>query len=496
MVKAEQPGAGLGVLDRAVAWHWKLPKATHGFRIEPDHPVPMRDGITLLTDHYVPSNNQGRGTILIRTPYGRGAPINVDARMFARRGYRVVGSRRGQFGSGGQFRPFAAEMDDGQDTVAWLREQPWFDGRLATYGASYLGWTQWALLVDPPPELRTAVIIAASHDQTESTMGTGAFRLHGQASTWARVTLTQERGSLAAAWAFARAAKLNAATVTALPLADGIDGALGHRAPWFRAWLSTPDRSDPLWEGCNASAALDNVSVPIRLVSGWQDMNLIQTMRQYETLHERGLDVTLTVGPWTHLQVVSRGGERGPGDNLDWMAEHLAGDPITRKHQPVRIHPTGTDEWRDYPQWPPLSTEVVHYLQPSAGLTTSQAPAGASSFTYDPAHPTPTVGGPLNGREAGVRDNRDLEARPDVLTFTTAALAEALEIIGTPVVELDHTTSNPYADIFVRLCDVDAGQAARTTSLKRSCGSTLPSRTHRCSCDCTPAHTGSLPATG
>ena len=60
MVKAEQPGAGLGVLDRAVAWHWKLPKATHGFRIEPDHPVPMRDGITLLTDHYVPSNNQGR----------------------------------------------------------------------------------------------------------------------------------------------------------------------------------------------------------------------------------------------------------------------------------------------------------------------------------------------------------------------------------------------------------------------------------------------------
>ena len=113
------------------------------------------------------------------------------------------------------------------------------------------------------------MIIAASHDQTESTMGTGAFRAprqadvgegHAHPGTW----VARRRVGLA------RAAKLNAATVTALPLADGIDGALGHRAPWFRAWLSTPDRSDPLWEGCNASAALDNVSVPIRLVSGWR----------------------------------------------------------------------------------------------------------------------------------------------------------------------------------------------------------------------------------
>jgi predicted acyl esterase len=104
MVKAERPGFGARLFDRAVAWHWKLPKATHGFRIQRDLAVSMRDGITLLADHYLPTNVQGRETILMRTPYGRGLPISMDARLFAGRGYHVVvQSCRGSFGSGGQF---------------------------------------------------------------------------------------------------------------------------------------------------------------------------------------------------------------------------------------------------------------------------------------------------------------------------------------------------------------------------------------------------------
>ena len=427
----------------------------------------MRDGITLLADHYLPTGTPGRGTILIRTPYGRRVPINMDARLFAGQGYHVVvQSCRGSFGSGGQFTPMAADMDDGQDTVAWLREQPWFDGRLATYGASGVGWTQWALLVDPPPELRTAVVISAPHDATEFGMGTGAFRLH-DLFTWSRVVVNQERfGLVGTMWIFARAAKLNGPTVAALPLADAADVALGHRAPWFRKWLTTPDLSDPFWERYNASAALEKVSVPIRLVSGWQDLMLAQTMRQYKVLHERGRDVTLTVGPWTHQQVAVRGGDSEiPAGNLDWLAEHLAGEPVTRRHQPVRIAVTGTDEWREHPEWPPLSTEEVRYLQPGAQLTEQQPQVGAaSSFTYDPANPTPTLAGPLIDNAAGMRDNRELEARPDVLTFTTPPLSEALEIVGTPFVELDHSRSNPYADVFVRLCDVDAKGRSRNFS--------------------------------
>ncbi|BCO46852.1 CocE/NonD family hydrolase [Mycobacterium intracellulare] len=465
MVKAIKPGFGASLFDRAVASRSKLPKATHRFRIERDLAVPMRDGITLLADHYVPAGTQGRGTILMRTPYGRGLPIKMDARLFAGQGYHVVvQSCRGSFGSGGQFTPMAADIDDGQDTMRWLRAQPWFDGRLATYGASAVGWTQWALLVDPPPELRTAVIIAGFHNAVEFGLGTGAFRLH-DLLTWSRVIVNQERfGLLGVMWFFARAAKLNARTVAALPLAEAADIALGHRAPWFRKWLSNQDLSDPFWEPYNASAALEKVSVPIRLVVGWQDLILTHTMRQYEVLHERGLDVTLTVGPWIHQQVVSGANGQLAADNLDWMAEHLAGEPVARKHQPVRFAVTGTDEWREHPHWPPPTTEQVHYLGLGGQLTGQQPQTGTSSFTYDPAHPTPTVAGPLIDNDAGVRDNRDLEARSDVLTFTTPALAEMLEIIGTPVVELHHSTSNPHADVFVRLCDVDAKGRSRNFS--------------------------------
>lgn len=465
MTVVERPGLAARLLDRAIARRWKLRKARYGVRVERGLAVPARDGAALRTDHYFPAGAQGCGTILIRTPYGRGLPSSLDARLFAGQGYHVVvQSCRGTFGSEGNFEPMIFDTDDAHDVVAWLREQSWFDGRLATYGASYVGSTQWALLVDPPPELRTSVIIAGPIDAGGFLYRTGAFLLR-DGLTWSRVILNQERfGLLGVMWIFARAAKIEAPTVAALPLADAADSALGHRAPWFREWLSHPDLSDPFWEPRHGNVALEKVEVPVRLVVGWQDLVLPQTMRQYEVLHERGLDVTLSVGPWIHQQTVSGGGGELAAGNLDWLAEHLAGEPVRRSHEPVRICVTGANEWRELPEWPPPGTELVHYLQPSGQLTEQQAPKGASSFTYDPADPTPTMAGPMNDLKAGMRDNRELEARPDVLTFTTSPLREGLEIIGTPVVELDNDRSNPHADVFVRLCDVDVKGRSRNFS--------------------------------
>ena len=457
MAGAQRPGLATRWYDRAMARRQKLPPAKYDFLVERDIAVPMRDGVTTRADHYRPVGPRGRGTILVRTPYGRGLPINADARLFAGQGYHVVvQSCRGTFGSGGQFRPMVFDTEDALDTVAWLREQAWFDGRLATYGASYVGATQWALLVDPPPELRTSIIIAGPHNAGEFIYGTGAFRLH-DFLTWARVTTAQERfGLLSTMLIFARAARFNASTVTALPLADAADHSLRHRAPWLRELISHPDLSDPFWEIRHTDAALERVRTPVRLIGGWQDLVLTHTMRQYEVLHERGLDVTLTVGPWIHQRTVVGGEGELAGGNLDWLAEHLAGEPVRRRHQPVRIGITGADEWREYPEWPPPGAELTHYLQQGGQLAEQQPQQGISSFVFDPAQPTPTVAGPLIDNSAGVRDNRDLEARSDVLTFTTPPLAEALEVIGTPVVELDHSRSNPHADLFVRLCDVDA----------------------------------------
>ena len=138
----------------------------------------MRDGVELLTDVYAPVA-KSLGTLLIRTPYGRtGLIALLTARYYATHGYHVVNqSCRGTFGSGGDFEPFSPEIDDGADTVAWLRRQAWFGGRFALCGASYLGYTAWALMTDPPPELAAAVIAISAHDNHWVAHGAGAFSL-------------------------------------------------------------------------------------------------------------------------------------------------------------------------------------------------------------------------------------------------------------------------------------------------------------------------------
>ena len=460
-------GGAARMLDPALSRLLRLPRARCDYQVQRDVRVPARDGTRLLTDHYAPAVAPGRGTILVRTPYGRGFPVDFEARVYAGQGYHVlVQSVRGTFGSGGLFDPMANEADDGQDAVAWLRTQPWFDGRLATSGPSYLGWTQWALLTDPPPELRTAVILVGPHDMSDTAYGTGAFFLGGFLSWSEMITRQEQTSAVQAMLRTVTAARRLAPAVNGLPLADAADQALDHRAPWFRAWLSHPDRGDAFWDRLNVTGALDKVSVPVRLVGGWQDLFLDQTLHQYEVLRRRGVDVTLTIGPWSHLELATRGAGPVLRGNLKWLAEHLAGEPVVSPPAPVRVFVTGSGRWRELPQWPPPTAEVVRYLQPGGRLNEDQ-PAGAgpsSSFYYDPADPTPTVGGRLLTVDAGVKDNRGLEARPDVLTFTTQPLAAALEITGVPVAELFHSGDNRFADLFVRLCDVDPGGQSRNFS--------------------------------
>jgi putative CocE/NonD family hydrolase len=462
-----QRGRAARMLDQVLSRLLRLPRARNDCQVQRDVRVPARDGTRLLTDHYAPTGEPGRGTILVRTPYGRGFPVDFEARVYAQYGYHVVvQSVRGTFGSGGLFDPMANEADDGQDAVAWLRTQPWFDGRLATSGPSYLGWTQWALLTDPPPELRTAVILVGPHDMSDTAYGTGAFFLQGFLSWSEMITQQEQTSSVQAMLRTMTVSRRLAPAVNGLPLADAADQALDHRAPWFRAWLSHPDRGDAFWDRLNVTGALDKVSVPVRLVGGWQDLFLDQTLHQYEVLHRRGVDVALTIGPWSHLELATRGAGTVLRGNLKWLAEHLAGEPAVSPPAPVQVFVTGSGRWRELPEWPPPTAEVVRYLQPGGRLHEDQ-PAGAgpsSSFYYDPADPTPTVGGRLLTANAGVKDNRGLEARPDVLTFTTPPLASALEINGVPVVELFHSRDNPFADLFVRLCDVDPEGHSRNFS--------------------------------
>ena len=461
---------------RALARLLGLPAPTTDYTVNRVH-VPMRDGVGLVADHYAPHTPSPAGTVLVRGPYGRTFPFSlVYAKLYAARGYHVVlASVRGTFGSGGTFEPMVNEAADGADTAAWLREQPWFTGRFATIGVSYLGFTQWALLTDPPPELAAAVITAGPHDFAASTWGTGAFSVSDFLG-WCDLVAHQEdsvRARVALRQVLTRRTVPRA--VATLPLAAGARSLLGAGAPWFESWVEHADTTDPFWDALRVPEALDRVRVPVLLLGGWQDVFIRQTLQQYRHLRDRGVDVALTVGPWTHTQLLTKGLAVSAQESLAWLDTHLGGATASRRPSRVRVHLTGRG-WRNLPDWPPETTERALYLRPGRYLSETAPtdtqplekklvkPVPPARFRSDPDDPTPTIGGPLLSADGGYRDDSRLASRGDVLAFTSATLTEDLCVYGNAIVELTHGADNPHVDLFVRVSEVDAQGRSRNVS--------------------------------
>ena len=428
--------------------------------------IPMRDGVDLLADHYSPDTADPAGTLLVRGPYGRRWPFStLYASVYAARGYHVVlQSVRGTFGSGGVFEPTVNEADDGADTVAWLRDQPWFTGSFGTVGPSYLGATQWALLQDPPPELVAAVIIVGPHDFGASTWSTGSFGVNDFLG-WSHMVAHQEdphrlRGLLRQA----RGRRIVGRAAAGLPLGAAGRRLLGAGAPWWESWIGHADPADPFWDPYRFGAALERTQVPVLLIGGWQDLFLDQTLLQYRTLRNRGVDVAMTVGPWTHSHMVGKAAPAVLRESLHWFGTHLAGRPAVPRPR-VRLCVTGGAGWIELADWPPVTTDEVRYLGDGSRLThTAENDSGSSVFTYDPQEPTPTLGGRLLAPSSGIRRDDTLARRRDVVTFTSDALPADLFVFGAPVAELAHDSDTPYVDLFVRVSEVDAKNRSRNVS--------------------------------
>jgi uncharacterized protein len=455
-------------LTKMLSRAWSLPPQRNFVAVERNVQVPMSDGTVLLADHYLPITSQPAATVLVRCPYGRGAPFSLlQAQLVAERGFHVLlQSCRGTFGSGGQFEPMRREASDGQDTVAWLRGQSWFDGRLATFGPSYLGFVQWALALDPPPELVAAVVVVGPHDFSRTAYRNGAFDLYNFLS-WSDLIVHQERvnpvsGMVRTVTADRRLRR----ALDRAPLAEGARDLLGTGAPWFETWLEHPQLTDPFWAPLQCGAALERISVPTLLIGGWQDLFVEQTIEQFGVLAERGVPTRMLIGPWTHVDTATKAGPAF-AEGLAWLERHagqVPGEPATGHS--VRYWVGGAREWREMATWPPDGqTPQRWYLGPGGTLSPKEPPDGTpATFRYDPADPTPSVGGAILALNAGVRDNRAVEQRPDVLVFTSEPLGEPIEVIGDVTAELHVTRDNPNADLFVRLCDVDPPGDAKSRS--------------------------------
>lgn len=439
-----------------------LPAGGTDYTVARDVRTPMRDGVVLLGDLYRPRAAERGPVVLIRTPYGR---VTTGSRLFgivlARHGFQVLlQSTRGTFGSGGDLRPFTAEHQDGLDTLAWVREQPWCDGRVATTGASYFGHTQWAVApyAEPPLEAASLHITAASIRDV--------FYEHGapgplNALSWSDLLSRQELPGLRTALAgFDRRQRVVAALDTR-PLREADVTATGGPVAFWRDFTGHAEPDDPFWDVAGHDRADLAGMPPVNMVTGWWDLFVQEQLHDYTRLTEAGVPVRLTVGPWLHGAMPEV--RELLATDLVHLEHHLHGGPAP-EGPPVRVHLQRADEWLTYASWPPPGGTVQERFLTSADGLDTVSPTGTalpSVFTFDPADPTRVEGGPLLAKPGGQVDDGLLEAGVDVAVFTGPPEPADLDLVGGISAHLHVRPEHDRADVFVRLCDVDTDGVSR-----------------------------------
>jgi putative CocE/NonD family hydrolase len=472
--------------------------------IEKDLPIPMRDGTVLKADLYRPDGPQRLPVLLNRTPYGKSGPMlrqAMDPVRAALNDYNVlIQDCRGRYRSEGTWTCFMSELDDGYDTVEWAARQPWADGKVGTWGSSYMGVTQWLAAGQAPPSLKAmAPALTASNYHDGWTYQGGAFSL-GFNLSWTMTALATDRLMKARAHNPEASSELGR-------VVGGIDEmrqwleiiALKELpmfrigAPFFLDWLDHP-AYDSYWRGIDIEAHHNRITVPAFNLGGWYDIFLGGTLRNFTGMQSRGATAQardgqrLLVGPWAHgLPRANMAGDadfgyRSTPLSIDqdriilnffdlWLKEIRHADSAR-----VRLFVMGPNRWRDENEWPLARTDWLRFYLHSRGRANSAAGDGAlspqppgdereDSYVYNPLDPAPTCGGGLCCYPAvvpgGAFDQRAIENRADVLVYSTEPLSEDLEVTGPIRLTLYASSSAPDTDFTAKLVDVEPGGQAR-----------------------------------
>ncbi len=465
-----------------------------------DVPITMRDGVCLRADVWFPDDGKRHPAILQRLPYDKSNSF-ITAYLFgleplraAAAGYAVVvQDTRGCHGSAGRFLPFQQEGADGVDTIAWVTKQPFSDGRVCMNGSSYVGATQLLAAVEAPVALSAIAPGMTGSEYYDGWLYQGGVLQLGFALHWALGSLGAaslprlRREGEDVSELVDEMERFNAdpwPTYFRLPLAD--QPALARLCPSFFEWLAHPHR-DRYWLGTAVSERYESIAVPALHIAGWSDIFLEGTIRNFRGIraHARSSfarrSQRLIIGPWTHGNRHEVIGEVGFGAKasqmaLDFTAKHLDffGHALAGEEPPgppVEVFVMGENAWRGEDDWPPERARVERLYLGSSGIANSSvddgcltagAAAGAEpdGFLYDPSDPVPTVGGAtllraaFLGVDAGPRDQRVVERRPDVLVYTGDVLTNDIVIAGIVRAVLSVASSAGDTDWTAKLVDV------------------------------------------
>ena len=452
-----------------------LSQPTHEIRVLYDVKARMRDDVKLSNDVFLPRKPGRYPTILLRTPYETLHEPHIDwAVWWAKRGYAVVlQDCRGRFESEGTFYPYRDDGPDGHDTLEWISTQAWYDGKIGTSGRSYGGLFQWQLAPLGSPYLTAMapqVIMGDYFGDCHRIGGAVQWALTGFATVIfsASVSLMQ----LGAKHIFG-----NSTYYRQLPLIDIDVETIGREVPWYRDWC-THTVYDDYWHALNTEARLGDVQVPVVQQAAWYDPYTASMLRTWSTLHERRDDQKIYVIPWTHhLPEGSQLGDLDFGhdavvnlrhEDLRWFDYWLKGiDTGIMAEPPIRLFVMGENVWRNEHEWPLARTRSTpYYLHNQRSLTPE--PPGKNEepdrFDYDPNDPVPTLGGnnstwtwmkfAAEPIYPGPLDQRPLEARDDVLVYTSPPLERELEVTGPLEMVLYAASSCVDTDFTAKLVDV------------------------------------------
>ncbi len=433
--------------------------------------VTMRDGVKLYADVYRPAREGKYPVLISRTPYGvQRDGSHTSMIHLAQNGYvTIFQDVRGRLESEGQWRPFRDEARDGHDTIQWAAVQPWSNGKVATFGGSYLGHTQWAAASQAPANLVTLFpAVASTNIYKNWAYFGGAFRLSfnygwGAVRMPYRIMQPQYWHTEAYApedWKYEK-------VLRKLPLDEA------RLAPHYREWLKHQSY-DGYWKEIADEERFANIKVPAHTWGGWFDIFLAGTIDGYTGMRASGAterarkESKMTVGPWGH------GASRKYGDidfgetamrslfdrELRWYNHYLKGeDNGIDREPPVEIFFMGVNKWKHAADWPLPGTRYTPYYLAAGGKLGESKPAGAErdQYTYDPDSPVPTVGGNNccgTPTIAGPRDQREIEKRADVLGYTSEPLTKPLAIAGPVKMKLHASTDGRDTDWMVKLIDV------------------------------------------
>jgi len=468
------------------------PEGPYSVRVESDVMVPMRDGVRLATDIYIPVGLSGKlPAVMIRMPYNKTKQYAVDAATwYASNGYRVlVQDMRGKWNSEGIYRVLGDDAHDGYDFINWIITQPWSAGVVGSYGCSYLGENQIILAAEKHPAHRAMIAQGA---------GGGVGRLGGRYGHFGSF----EGGVLGLAagfgW-FPYAGTKNktdmkvvpeniSEALWGLPVVDLMDTHGVGPTDW-RAFVSTPLR-DPWWDEQGYVNDNDTFDVPTLHVNSWYDYGVSETLQLFNRFRETAQSDRARNGQYALISPATHCGSEKATENfvvgevnvgdarfpywdtyLKWFDYWLKGEDNKITAMPkVQYFLTGAGDWREANQWPPAAArKQTFYLSSRKGANSSSGDGSLADtvpvkprydkFTYDPGNPVPSKGGGVccTGNpedQPGIFDQSDIELRNDVLVYTSPVLDEGLTLTGPVRLVLHVGSSAKDTDFTAKLVDL------------------------------------------